>query len=71
MLKTEDLSFLFFANHLPTSMLNPFESISYQKVICAQSWGHIEALWGPRSPKTSSQQHFSWVHFGSDTLYNQ
>ncbi len=35
-----------------------------------QSWGHIEALWGPRSPKTSLQQHFSWVHYGSDTLYN-
>ena len=44
MLKTEDLSFLFFANHLPASMLNPFESISYQKVIYAQSWGHKEAI---------------------------
>ena len=43
MLKTEDLSFLFFANHMPASMLNPFESISYQKVICAQSLGHKEA----------------------------
>ena len=59
MLKTEDLSILFFANHLPASMLNPFESISYQKVICAQSLGHIEVLWGPRSLKTSSQQHNS------------
>ena len=26
-------------------MLNPFQSISYQIVICAQSWGHIDLGW--------------------------
>ena len=70
MLKSPDPDFCPFANHLPASFLNIFESISDLKVICAQSWGHLEALWGPRSPKTSLQQHFSWVHYGLDTLYN-
>ena len=69
MLKSPDPDFCPFANYLLGSFLNIFKSISDLKVICAQSWGHIEALRGPRSLKTSSQQHFSWVHYASDTLY--
>ena len=34
-----------FADNLPESLFNPFDIISYQKVICAQSWGHKEAPW--------------------------
>ena len=46
MLKSPDPHFCPFANHLPASFLNIFESISDLKVICAQSWGHIEAHMG-------------------------
>ena len=49
--------------------LNIFESISDLKVICAQSWGHIEAPWDPRILKASSQKHYSWCLNASDSLY--
>ncbi len=71
MLKSPDPDFCPFAYHLRALFLNIFESISDLKVICTQSWGHIEVLWGPRSLKTSSQQHFSWCLNASDTLYNK
>ena len=53
MLKSQDFSFLLFAEHLPASMLNPFESVSYLKVIYAQSLGNKEALWALSSQKHS------------------
>ena len=43
MLKSPDPDFCPFSNHLPASFLNIFENISDLKVICAQSWGHLEA----------------------------
>ena len=42
-------------NFVEDTFLNILESISDLKVISAQSWGHIEALWDLRSPKSSSQ----------------
>ena len=42
-----------FDKHLPDLFYNWLESISDLKVICAQSWGHIEALKNFWSPKTS------------------
>ena len=50
--------FSFFADHLSASMLNLFESISYQKVIFAQSWGHKEAIWTPEQPKYAHNSPF-------------
>ena len=49
--KSQDLRFVLFPGHLPDSLLLSLELISYLKVICAQSWQHIEALWDLRSPK--------------------
>ena len=43
-LKSADLEIFLFADNLRTSFLILFMSVSYPKVICAQSWGHIEAL---------------------------
>ena len=51
--KSQDLRFVLFPGHLPDSLLLSLELISYLKVICAQSWQHIEALWDLRSPKIS------------------
>ncbi len=69
MLKSPDPDLCPFDYHLPASFLNISDSISDLKVICAQYWDHIEALWGPRSLKTTLQQHFSWGHIALDTLY--
>ena len=49
--KSQDLRFVLFPGHLPDSLLLSLELISYLKVICAQSWQHIKALWDLRSPK--------------------
>ena len=60
-LKSADLKFFLFADHLPASLLNQWESVSDLKEICAQSWGHIEAFRHIISPKTSLQQPCSWI----------
>ena len=39
----QKISVSFFADHLPVSILDPFESISHKIVICTQSWGYKEA----------------------------
>ena len=49
--KSQDLRFVLIPGHQPDSLLLSLELISYLKVICAQSWQHIEALWDLRSPK--------------------
>ena len=58
-----------FSNKLPNSFLGSFKCISDLKVICAQSWGDIEALWAIRSAKLSLQQPPSLVLFEWNTLY--
>ena len=68
-LKSADLKFFLFADHLPASLLNQWESVSDLKEICAQSWGHIEAFRHIISPKTSLQQPCSWVLIYPITLY--
>ena len=52
--KSADLEFFFFADNLAASFLNLFMRVSYLKVICAQSWGHLEAIGDLRGPKSSS-----------------
>ena len=69
MLKSPNLQFLPFAYHLPNSISNPLWSISDLKVICARSWGDIEAIGDLRSPKTSSQQPRFWGRMRKNTLY--
>ena len=68
-LKSADLKFFLFADNLPTSLLNQWESISDLKEICAQSWGHIEAFRHITSPKTSLLQPCSWILIYPITLY--
>ena len=58
-LKSPYLQFLPSDNLLPYSHKNKSECISDLKVICAQSWGCIEAFRDHISPKTSSQQPYS------------
>ena len=67
-LESPDLEFSLFSYQLPDSLLKSFKCISDLKVICAQSWGDIEALWALRSAKVSSQQPSSSVHFAGNTL---
>ena len=55
-LKSPDLNFFLFADHVPATLFNQNESISDLKENSAQSWGHIEAFGDTISPKTSSQQ---------------
>ena len=45
-LKSPDLNFFLFADHLPATLLNQLKSISDLKENSAHSWGHIESLWG-------------------------
>ena len=68
-LKSAELKFFLFADNLPASLLNQYESISDLKEICAQSWGHIEAFKHITSPKTSLLQPCSWVLIYPITLY--
>ena len=70
-LKSPDLNFFLFADHLPTTLINQYESISDLKENSAQSWGHIEAFGDPISPKTSSQQPYSWSTMTWNTLYKR
>ena len=51
MLKSPNLQFLPFAYHLPNLVSNPLWSISDLKVICARSWGDIEAIKRPQKFK--------------------
>ena len=44
-----------FINLLLGSLQNSFLCVPDLKVICAQSWGHIEPLWNLRNSKSSSQ----------------
>ena len=69
-LKSTDLKFFLFADHLPASLLNQWESLSDLKEICAQSWGHIEVFRTIISPKTISKQPCSWVLIHRITLYS-
>ena len=45
------------------------EIVNHQKVICAKTWWHIEALGTLRSHRTSLHQHNSWCLKALDTLY--
>ena len=58
-----------FSIWLPDWFLKSFKCISDLKVICAQSWGDIEAFLALRSAKVSSQQPPPSVHFAGNTLY--
>ena len=60
-------TFYFFPFCWPSSCLivKLICSVSDQKKICSQSWGHIETF----SPKTSSQQPGSWSRMTWNTLY--
>ena len=51
-----DPNFFLFADNLSVFFVKPIWSVSDQKEICAQSWGHIETFGDTVSPKTSSQQ---------------
>ena len=68
-LKSPDLNFFLFADHVPATLFNQYESISDLKENSAQSWGHIEAFGDTISPKTSSQQPCSWSTMTWNTLY--
>ena len=46
-LKSADLELFLESDNLPASFLNLFMSVSYQKVICAQSWDHKETFKDP------------------------
>ena len=61
MLQSADLDYFPSADHLHASLLNQLDSVSDQKEICAQSWGHLEAFRGIISSKTSSQQPCSLI----------
>ena len=58
-----------FTGHLPDSILLPLELVSYLKVICAQSWEHVEAFLDLRSPKISPHWLHPWSLILSITLY--
>ena len=66
------LPVLDFVHFLPT-LLNHFKSnlseFSYLKVICARSYGHIEALGAFISPQKCSQQPCAWCPMTWKTLY--
>ena len=63
------INFFLFADHLPATLFNQFESISDLKENSAQSWGHIEPFGDIIGPKTSSQQPYSWSMMTWNTLY--
>ena len=70
MLKSPVLDFHLFVALLPASFIvKPFEIVSDQKLMCAQSCVHMLALGTLRRTKTGSQQHHSLSLNALDNLH--